>query len=50
MQIASFWRRGIPPIAGGFLDQTDSIIAGCTFIWAEQAEWRAKKGVGTEAF
>ena len=45
LRIADFWRRGIPPVAGGYLDQTDSIIEACEMIWREEAAWKARKGL-----
>lgn len=43
MEIARFWKLGIPPttIGGaGFIDQTENIIRTCTVIWNEQDKWR----------
>lgn len=43
IRIASFWKQGIPPVAGGYLDQTDSILDACAFIWADEARIEAEK-------
>lgn len=36
LQMASFWKQGLPPAAGGFLEQTESVIRGCEFVWGER--------------
>lgn len=43
MLIAAMWKRGTPPVAGGLLDQTASIVQACDMIWAEQARWKRDK-------
>jgi hypothetical protein len=43
--LAGFWKKGLPPIAGGALDQTVSIAQAVEFVWSEQSAWRAHKGM-----
>ncbi len=42
LRVAEFWKKGIPPVAGGYLDQTDWIIEACELAWADQAKWRRR--------
>lgn len=42
MQLAELWRRGLPPIAGGALDQAAAFVAAVSFIDAERAYWIGK--------
>jgi len=45
IHIAGFWKKGLPPVAGGMLDQTVSITQACRFIWDEQQQWKDHKGL-----
>jgi hypothetical protein len=36
---ASLYDKGLPPVAGGFLDQSCYFVAFCRALWAEQAHW-----------
>jgi len=51
LEIARFWKLGQPPTTSagaGFIDQTESIIRACGFVWSEQDKWknqRARQGV-----
>ncbi len=36
MRIAGFWKQGIPPMAGGYMDQLDNVAEACSYIWSEQ--------------
>lgn len=46
MELADLYRRGIPPVAGGALDQAAAFNAACRFVWAErdrvEAEMQAR--------
>ena len=37
MQYADLYEKGLPPIAGGVLDQAAWFIDAASFIWSEQA-------------
>ncbi len=37
IELARLFRRGIPPIAGGVLDQTAKFLEAAKFVWAEEA-------------
>jgi len=37
--------HGLPPVAGGSLDQAASFLAGCRFVAGEIAFWKNKLGV-----
>lgn len=45
LRAADFWRRGIPPVGGGMLDQTEWTIEAAEFVWSDQANWKARKGI-----
>jgi hypothetical protein len=34
--------HGIPPVAGGFLDQTASYLAAVRLVWAQERYWKRK--------
>ena len=37
--------HGLPPVAGGSLDQAASFLAGCRFVAGEIAFWKNKLGI-----
>lgn len=41
LDLAETFRRGLPPVAGGVLDQSAWFVAAARFVWAEQDRWRA---------
>ena len=45
MELAKFYEKGLPPIAGGVLDQTQSFISAAAFIFGEENVWKAKLGI-----
>lgn len=44
LTIADCWNRGMPPAAGGYVDQTCSIVEACRFINRDRNRWRAQQG------
>ena len=42
MDYAELYEKGLPPIAGGALDQAKVFIEACHFVWREQAHWEAQ--------
>jgi len=44
LKLASHWKAGMPPTSGGFMEQTESIIVACEFVWNERE--RAKRQLG----
>jgi hypothetical protein len=44
MELAELYRKGLPPVTGGALDQSQWFIAFCRAAWADQAYIRAKLG------
>lgn len=44
IEFAALYKRGLPPVAGGALDQSRVFVQACRFIWAEQQFWRTKLG------
>jgi len=45
IEFAKLYEKGLPPVAGGILNQTHSFIAAVNFIFAEEAVWKAKLGI-----
>jgi len=45
LEAATFLKRGLAPMPGGLLDQTQSFVRAARFVWAEQSFWRAKLGL-----
>lgn len=44
MEYAKLYEKGLPPVAGGSLDQSHWFTAACRAIWNEQAYWKNKLG------
>ena len=44
IQLAKLTEKGLPPVAGGSLDQSHQFLEACTFLWSEQA--RIKNEIG----
>ena len=40
--MAELTKRGLPPVAGGALDQAQKFLDACRFAWAEEARLRAE--------
>jgi len=45
IRLAGFWEKGIPPVAGGVLDQANVFIEAAELIFAEQAVYKKKLGI-----
>ncbi len=45
IDLCILWSKGIPPIAGGALDQTQSFIRTAIFTLGEIDYWKKKTGV-----
>lgn len=45
LDLAQIYRRGLPPIAGGALDQSAWFVDLCQFAWSEAARIRAEAGM-----
>ena len=45
IQMAGFYRKGLPPVAGGVLDQAQSFISACEQIFDLEDYWKAKLGI-----
>ena len=45
IEYAILYEKGLPPIAGGALDQTANFIEAAAFVFAERAKWKAKLGI-----
>lgn len=42
LRYADFYERGMPPVAGGLLDQAHWFVEACQFIWKEEARVMAR--------
>ena len=42
IELARLYKEGLPPAAGGALDQAKVFLDACRVIWAEEARWREK--------
>jgi len=47
IRLVSFWQHGIPPVAGGSLDQSWSFIEAASFVTNEETYWKNKLGILT---
>jgi len=43
MQIVEAWEQGVPPISGGVLDQTDSILKAIGVVQSERSKLMEKR-------
>ena len=43
--MAALFDRGLPPVAGGALDQTAAFVEAARFVWAEESRWKNKLGL-----
>jgi len=48
IRFAKLYRKGLPPIAGGALDQAAIFIDAAEFVWAEQSRHRLELKIRTE--
>ena len=46
VEMAELFRKGLAPVAGGALDQAQKFLDAARFAWSEEANWRARKGLG----
>lgn len=44
LDLAGMYKRGLPPIAGGALDQAEQFVEAARMIWREEDYWAAKIG------
>jgi len=44
MDYADLYEKGLPPVAGGALDQAQAFLSYCRFVWAEKARHQARLG------
>jgi len=47
MELAELYEKGLPPIAGGALDQTASFTAAARLIWRQQQKHKARNRCST---
>jgi len=42
-ELAELFEKGLPPIAGGVLDQAENFLAACRQIETEMSHWQRKR-------
>jgi NADPH-dependent 7-cyano-7-deazaguanine reductase QueF-like protein len=42
IEFADLYAKGLPPVAGGVLQQSNVFIEAARFIWREQAYWKTR--------
>ena len=45
IMLAGLFEKGLPPVAGGVLDQAKIFVETATFIFREQNYWKQKLGL-----
>jgi NADPH-dependent 7-cyano-7-deazaguanine reductase QueF-like protein len=45
LELADFWEKGLPPIGGGVLDQTQNFVEAARFVFSEKNYWKRKLGI-----
>jgi len=48
IEMADLLKHGLPPLAGGMLDQVQVFVDAARFVWGEQTHWRATLGILTD--
>jgi len=43
ISLAGLYEKGLPPIAGGSLDQAVAFIAAAEFIWREEKQYKVEQ-------
>ena len=43
--LAELFEKGLPPVAGGVLDQAKIFVETARFVFSEQSYWKNKLGV-----
>lgn len=41
LRYVDFYAKGLPPVAGGTLDQAEAFLALADAVWADERQWRA---------
>lgn len=44
LRLARLYEKGLPPVAGGALDQAAAFVEACDFVWNEEKYWKLKQG------
>ena len=42
LRLAAMYKKGLPPVAGGALDQSRWFVEACEFLWTQQAYLKRK--------
>ena len=45
IMLAGLFEKGLPPVAGGTLDQAKIFVEAALFVFAQQAHWKNKLGI-----
>ena len=45
IEYAGLYEKGLPPVAGGALDQAKCFLEAATFIFREENMWKKKLGI-----
>lgn len=45
LELVELYHKGLPPVAGGSLDQASAFIAAARLVWHEQEFWRSTLGL-----
>lgn len=48
IEAAGFYEKGLPPVAGGMLDQAWCFAQAARFVWAEERNWKRKLRITTD--
>jgi hypothetical protein len=43
LDLAELMKEGLPPVAGGVLDQAKTFLDAARLVWAEEERWRQKQ-------
>lgn len=45
IELAELYEKGLPPSAGGAMDQAAGFVAAARMVWAEEKFWKHKLGI-----
>lgn len=48
IELAELFKQGLPPVAGGTLDQAAVFVEAARRVWREQEHWRAVMAAGSQ--
>jgi len=45
LELAELYKKGLPPVDGGVLDQAADFVTACRFVWSEENIHKKRLGI-----